>query len=325
EDSTIQNLEWLDEKKKNTLLQGRNDKTKEQLYEKLLSKDVKAVSIFDDAYPKRLKNIYDPPFVLYYKGNIPEEDKQSISIVGARMCDEYGRTLTIQIARELALRGVSVISGMAYGVDAASHWGALKGEGKTYAILGCGVDVIYPEKNAKLYHEILANGGGVISEFFPGTFAKPSFFPLRNRIISGMSDAVIVMEAKERSGSIITADLALEQGKDVYALPGRVGDALSFGTNRLIRQGAGIITSVESLIEDLNLERIAEDIGTIQNEIHLEKEELLLYSVLDLHAKNIDDIFSEVDMDRECVINILTSLVTKGAAEECFRNYYKKC
>lgn len=309
--------------KKKLIREAKTDSSLEDKYALFLKSKVKAVSYEGKDYPEQLRNIYDPPYVLYYFGRLPDENRFSVGIVGARMCDEYGRTYAIKIARELTKCGCQIISGMAYGIDAASHWGCIKGGGDTYGILGCGPDVIYPEKNTMLYEEIIKKGG-VISELFPGTLPKPGFFPLRNRIISALSDVLIVIEAKEKSGSLITADLALEQGKDVYVIPGRITDALSFGTNSLIKQGAGIITSVEDLIKELGFETKYNSINSQAPKKELEKEELMLYSVLDLHEKYIEDIIAETNLERESAYNALINLVKKGYARESFRNYYLK-
>lgn len=205
----------------------------------------------DNEYPVRLRNITDPPYALWYKGKLPENDRLYVGIIGARSCSDYGRRSAEYFGRELAKAGVDVISGMASGIDGLSQSACLSEGGKSYGILGSGPDVIYPRSNGTLYQELIKSGG-VISEYIPGTAAIASNFPRRNRIISALSDVLLVIEARERSGTFITVNFALEQGVDVYALPGRIDDPLSAGCNRLIREGAGVACSVEDVLWGLS-------------------------------------------------------------------------
>ena len=216
--------------------------------EKLKERGIGFVSVEDSFYPIRLKGIPDRPYGLYYIRNLPPEDVPSVAIIGARNCSGYGREQARLFAEKLALNGITVISGMARGVDGIAGRAAVNAGGRSYAVLGCGVDVVYPEENRELYH-ILKERGGLISEYPPGTKPKTKLFPMRNRLISGLADLVLVIEARRRSGTVITVDAALEQGRDIYALPGRVSDALSDGCNFLISQGAGIACTPESVIE----------------------------------------------------------------------------
>ena len=203
-----------------------------------------------DAFPRRLLHMADPPGELHVIGSLPADDQPSVAIVGSRMCSPYGRRIAYQFGMELAARGVQIVSGMALGIDGYAHEGALAANGRTFAVLGCGADICYPEKNRKLYREI-PKTGGILSEELPGTPPLPYNFPKRNRIISALSDLVIVVEARKKSGSLITADSALEQGRTVMAVPGRVGDALAEGTNHLIAQGAEIAWSVQAILDTL--------------------------------------------------------------------------
>ncbi|WP_042256913.1 DNA-processing protein DprA [Butyrivibrio proteoclasticus] len=217
---------------------------------KLAKKDISFISRIDSRFPDKLKNIPDPPFALYVKGELPDPAKPSVAIIGARMCSEYGRYMARVFGRGLALAGVQVISGMARGVDGISQKAALAAGGKSYGIVGSGVDICYPEDNLEIYNN-LCEMGGVISEFPPGTYPKANFFPMRNRIISGLADVVLVIEAREKSGTQITVDTALEQGREVLAVPGRVTDRLSDGCNLLISQGAGVAIGVDDVLERL--------------------------------------------------------------------------
>ena len=190
-------------------------------YERLLKDQIRYITYMDEDYPERLQSFRDKPAGLFVKGRLPDDDTPTVAIVGARNCTSYGRGMAEHLAKELSLAGVSVISGLALGVDGAAHRGCLAAGGETYAVLGCGVNVCYPKENYRLFSEVEAHGG-IISEFLPGTQPVSMNFPMRNRIISGLSDAVIITEAREKSGSLITGDLALEQGKEVFAVPGRM-------------------------------------------------------------------------------------------------------
>ena len=207
----------------------------------------------NDLYPKRFDGLGRMPSRLYVLGKLPDPAVRTVAIVGARGCSEYGRMEARRFGRVLAENGVQIVSGLAYGVDAWAQKGALEGGGKTFAVLGTGVDVCYPKQNYALYRRIIREGGGIISEFEPGAPPNAWHFPLRNRIISALSDVVLVVEARLKSGSLITADCAMEQGRAVYALPGRTMDVMSQGCNRLIAQGAGIAWTPEVILEELGI------------------------------------------------------------------------
>jgi DNA processing protein len=216
--------------------------------------DVTVVSMDDPWYPPRLKEIYDPPPILRVRGNAEVLTKPGIAMVGTRHPTPYGSGMAERLACDLAAQGLVIISGMARGVDTASHRGAISAKGKTVAVFGTGVDVIYPKENSRLSEQILALGGALISEFPLGTFAAPQNFPIRNRIISGMSVGVLVVEAAECSGTRITARCALEQNRDVFAVPGNVTNKNSWGPNTLIKQGAKLVATWEDVWEDLPAE-----------------------------------------------------------------------
>lgn len=219
-------------------------------YERLTGRGIRLVVQGQEDYPKRLTKIPDRPYVLYYAGALPPEGRCAVALIGARDCSGYGGYMAGQFGAALAEAGVQVISGMARGIDGIGQESALRAGGYSMAVLGCGVDVCYPRENRALYEALLADGG-VCSEYPPGVGPRALLFPQRNRIISGLADAVLVIEAREKSGTLITVDMALEQGRDVYALPGRVTDPLSSGCNRLIRQGAGLVSTPEELLEEL--------------------------------------------------------------------------
>ena len=212
------------------------------------------VSMDDPSYPPRLKEIYDPPLILYVRGAVEALTRPGIAMVGTRHPTPYGSGMSERLACDLAAQGLVIISGMARGVDTASHRGAIAAKGKTIAVFGTGVDVIYPKENSRLSEQIVALGGALISDFALGTFAAPQNFPIRNRILSGMSVGVLVVEAAEYSGTRITARLALEQNRDVFAVPGNVTNKNSWGPNTLIKQGAKLVATWEDVWEDLPTE-----------------------------------------------------------------------
>ena len=248
-------LPFLTERQKKLGLAERLMSSKESWnvqgnYQILTKKHIHFTCLGHAAYPERLANIPDAPYGLYYIGRLPEHDKPSVAIIGARNCSEYGRYMAECYGRELASAGVQIISGMARGIDGIGQKEALLSGGYSLGVMGCGVDICYPEENRELYN-MLCMHGGICSEYSLNTEPQNILFPPRNRIISAFSDIVLVIEAKHRSGTLITLDMALEQGKEVYALPGRVTDPLSDGCNRLIQQGAGIAVSPQDMLRTL--------------------------------------------------------------------------
>lgn len=213
------------------------------------SMGVEIVTCADSRYPRNLQNIYDMPPFLYVAGTLVP-DELCVAVVGSRLASVYGRFTTEKLSRELALKGVTVVSGLARGIDAAAHRGALAGRGRTIAVLGTGIDTIYPPENKKLAEMIVENGA-LVSEFSMGTPPNASNFPARNRIISGISMGVVVVEAGEKSGSLITARIAAEQGRSVFAVPGEMGAAGSRGTNHLIKQGATLLEDIDDIFEEI--------------------------------------------------------------------------
>ena len=216
---------------------------------------VQIITLGDSNYPELLRNIFDPPPVLYVKGTFSERDRLAVAVVGSRKSSSYGRLTAEKICLDLVSRGVTIVSGLARGIDSFAHRGALKGGGRTIAVLGNGVDYIYPRENRRLYEEIVEKGA-VISEFPLGTPPDRKNFPVRNRIISGLSLGVVVVEAGDQSGALITADQALEQGREVLAIPGNVSSYTSRGTHRLIKQGAKLVETAEDILEELSLSRM---------------------------------------------------------------------
>ena len=303
------------------ILKGRRDWDFEREREQLMRKGIVFVSCDHPDYPKRLRSLSQGPGGLYVRGKLPEDTSPSIAIVGARSCSAYGRNAALWFGRELSRAGVQVISGMALGIDGFSHQGALLGGNKTFGVLGGGVDICYPESHRELYMR-LEKEGGLLSESPPGTRPLRHLFPLRNRIISGLSDAVLIIEAKEKSGSLITADLALEQGRDVYAVPGRLADSLSVGCNRLISQGAGIALSPEQILEEMGIISKILSNQEGKGKIDLEKAENIVYSCLGLQAQNLEELCERAGVSAVEALRILTSLELKGYAKEIYKNNY---
>lgn len=298
-----------------------NYKRTSELYDRYTENGIKFVFPFEELYPKRLQELYDKPCILYYRGNLPQESLMNISIVGSRRCTEYGKSVARELGRMFALKGVNVISGLALGIDSEAHKGAVMAGGRTFAVLAGSAYKCYPPTNYNLYMDLLKNGG-VISEFSPDTATVSGMFPLRNRIISGLSDAVIVVEAAKKSGSLITVAHALEQNRQVYAVPGRLCDKSSEGCNRLIYEGASIITSYESLLEELGL-GILEEKNSEKENLGLAREEKMLYSLLlDFTPRSLDTLISLTKEPPRSVLTWLLSLEIKGYIKEISKNFY---
>lgn len=289
----------------------------------LKEKDIHFVCIDDEDYPEKLLPYSHKPYFLFYKGKLPDANVPAVAMVGARVCSGYGRNMAKKLGRELSDSGVQVVSGMARGIDTYSGLGALEGKTPTFAVLGCGVDICYPTENIELYSEILKNGG-IISEYPPGSAPAAWHFPQRNRIISGLSDKIVVVEAKEKSGSLITVEWALEQGKDIMAVPGRVGDRLSGGCNRLIKTGAGLVTSAKDILEELKYVVFNRGDEKGNEEKILEKDFLLLYSELGLQPKNIYDLMEATGLEYERLTEMLLQLQLRGFIEQPSYNYYSR-
>ncbi len=264
-------------------------------------------------YPARLKCLPGMPLSLYVKGSLPDERKKSVAIVGARKCSSYGRQAAYMFAKILAENGIQIISGLAFGIDSYAHKGCLEGGGKTFAVLGCGIDLCYPKSNSRLYNDILKTGGGILSEYESDSPPYAYHFPVRNRIISALADAVIIIEARVKSGSLITASYALDQGVPLYCVPGRIFDTLSSGTNALIADGAIPALSPETILYDFNL------IGQKNEEAmppHLASElsdlEKKIYNFLLSDPKTLDNICELTGLDTITISESLLMLELNG-------------
>lgn len=245
---TIRKTEQLEQ-----ILLFRKEWETEKEYHALLNKGIAFYTAEDSEYPKKIRSLSHPPYGIYCLGQMPPTDLEAVAIIGARECSGYGESMARAFGEAMAAAGVPVISGMARGIDGISQMAALQAGGRTWAVLGCGVDVCYPASNQQLYRKILETGGGILSVVPPGTEPIKRLFPERNRIVAGLCDLLLVIEARQKSGTWITVDMALEQGKSVYAVPGRLTDRLSDGCNMLLRQGAGIALSPEDLLAELKV------------------------------------------------------------------------
>ena len=266
-ESRLKTIPGLPEKTiRNILHFGFPDYVKREV-EAIEREQVRLLTWDDPNYPVQLRNIFDPPSVLYVKGRLPRLHELMIAVVGSRKSSTYGRNVAESLCRELSLKGMTVVSGMARGIDSAAHRGTLKAGGETIAVLGCGVTVVYPPENTRLYHEILEHGA-IVSELPLSAKPDRGNFPARNRIISGMSLGTVVVEAGLRSGALITADMALEQGRDVFAVPGNINSACSQGTNRLLKQGAALVEHADDVLSALPIEISREVHKDLQQELH---------------------------------------------------------
>ena len=280
----------------------------EKEYARLHALNIKVVTFFDEAYPSLLKRIYDPPMILYIKGDFVEKDNFPIAIVGTREPTTYGKVQAEKFSSALASQGITIVSGLARGIDSVAHQAALKSNGRTIAVLGCGINVVYPPENKKLYEEI-PNHGLLISEFPLGTKPDAQNFPSRNRIISGLSLGCVVVESGIQGGALQTAAFALDQGREVFAIPGNLGTKQSDGTNTLIQKGeAKLVRTPEDILIELELKLKPVVRKTIPKpQIHLNLFEQKILSVLENKEMQIDAIASETGLSTsDCLINLLT-------------------
>jgi DNA processing protein len=296
------------------------DRIKREL-ERLRSKQIRFCWRDHPMYPSRLKTLYDAPYGVYLKGILPPPEQRSIAIVGARKSDYYGNEMAVYFARELAKRGMAVISGLAYGVDGYAHRGALEAGGATVGILGCGINICYPKENYKIFQQ-MEQRGGILSEYGLDVAPRAGFFPLRNRLIAAMSDGILVTQARVKSGSLITVDQGLEQGKDIFAIPGRIGDVLSEGCNRLIRDGAVMVTKVEDILTEWGQPESGECEFLMHRDNGLVKMEKMVYSVLGLEPKYIDTIMGETQLSIAELMPVLMRLERAGYIKQGLNHHY---
>ena len=297
-----------------TMLRLRADISLEQIWEQLHSQGIQVITWEDDAYPRRLMEIEQPPPVLYLRGSLIPDDEWTVAIVGTRRVTAYGRQMTEEIASALSRNGLTVVSGLARGVDAVAHKAALTSGGRSLAGLGSGVDRIYPPENRTLASELILNGA-LISDYAPGTPPEGINFPPRNRIIAGLSVAVIVIEAGERSGALITAGFAAEQGREVFAVPGSIIAPQSKGTNRLIQKGARPLLEPRDVLEVLDMTSVTE-YRAARSVLPTDKTEAQLLSVLNHEPTHVDEICNQTEMPIEKVSATLALMELKGMVRQ---------
>ncbi len=320
------------------LLKARSSFDFDKELEKVRKTGATLITLDDGNYPALLRKIDSPPPLLYVLGDLEPTDANGIAIVGTRSASRYGREATYKIAQELARHGITIISGLAQGIDTAAHRGALAVEGRTIGVLGCGIDRIYPEQSKALVNDILQKKrGAIISEFSIGTPPTGTNFPRRNRILSGLGRGVLVAEAPEGSGSLITADFALEQGRDVFALPANINTNGAAGTNRLIQEGATLITEAADILKELTVvvlpptNQVMPKAKTVQRPTRsapkklepspvsvptdLSEHEQALYTLLDHTSQHIDDLIRKSGLRTDIVISTITILELKGLAQ----------
>ncbi len=281
-----------------------------RLLDQLKKDKVSWLTIFDPSYPRLLKEIYDPPLVLYYKGQIGSWIDKSIAVVGTRKITGYGKTITEQFTKDLISADINIVSGLARGVDSAAHWTAVREKGHTVAVLGGGLNKIYPPENKNLAEEIVFNNGAVVSEFPPDYSSLPGNFPARNRIISGLSLVVLVIEAAEDSGSLITAKLALEQGREVFAVPGPINSQFSRGPINLIKEGAKVALSAEDILDELGISRLKAHL--LKTDQVISKQEQQVLDILSNENMHVDEICRSLNFPIAYVSAMLLKMEISG-------------
>lgn len=309
-------------------INSRNEAKILQNYNQLLEKGIRFIHMEAEDYPERFRMIPDPPLALYLKGEFPNPQEVAIAIIGARECTRYGSEMARFFGRELGRAGVRIISGLARGIDGMAHEGALEANAYTMGVLGCGIDIVYPEENYHLFMQ-MEKCGGIVSESGLGIKPHAGLFPQRNRLISGLSDGILVVEAMEKSGTFITVDQGLEQGKEIFALPGRNIDIKSRGCNNLIKMGAHIVTEVSDILEilhskNVNTVKVSEltDVEKFVQKNLLAPNEKIVYSCLRVEPQYVDEIICKAQIAPQEVCMALNHLTVMGGAVETMRNYY---
>jgi DNA processing protein len=318
----------LHERARSALLSRKSQLPPEKEWEQLQRDNVRLLCLHDPDYPMNLTTIPDPPAILFVRGSIEPRDLVAVAVVGSRAASPAGIAFTEKLCRDLVSNGVTVVSGLALGIDSAAHRGALKENGRTFAVLGCGLDIHYPYKDGAL-HDKIAQSGALFSEFPLGTIPAPWHFPARNRIISGLSLGVVVVEATQQSGSLITARLALEQGKDVFAVPGMAMSPRSIGPHTLIKQGAKLAEKAEDILEEIlpSIRPSWSPAATTRgrSEIpppELTAEEKEITSHLDTNPAHVDEICRACGRPVSIVMTILTALELKGIVKQLPGKYF---
>lgn len=303
--------ELISDKLAARILEDRDWDIIQSEYQKTFAEGCLFVSITDQNYPRRLKNISDPPPYLYYSGELRVLEKPCLAVVGSRQPGDYGRRITRAIVGELAASGITIVSGLAFGIDSVAHESTLRSGGVTVAVCGNGLDIVYPAGNRKLAEEIAMNGC-LISEFRKGTKPDPYNFPVRNRIISGLSDGVLVVEAKERSGALITANLAADQGREVLAVPGNIDNDLSKGPNSLLRQGAVPVSCAQDIFDYFRWHKSNANERIKRERPDLSGQEKDVFDCLSVEPIHMDDLMRKTGLGPGRTAEVLLRLELKG-------------
>jgi len=305
----------LDRRAISNLLQARQVFDLDRMLDAVYKTGATVMTLDDDDYPALLRELPDSPPVLYVKGTLLDADRWAVAFVGTRRATSYGRETTRQLVTSLAAAGITIVSGLALGIDAAAHKAALDAGGRTIAVLGCGIDRVYPPEHRKLAAEIAANGA-LISEFPLGTEPEGKNFPVRNRLISGLALGVVVVEAPLNSGALLTADQAIEQGRDVFAVPGNITSPASAGTNRLIQNGAKLVVSADDILDELNLTRTSVETHTQVRQIAPDSPvEAALAALLETEPLHIDDLVERSGLPITTVSSTLALMELKGIVQ----------
>jgi len=325
-DASRQDLQasFLNEGIVGRIITVRQNTDRQQVLKEYLSSGARLSCVEDEDYPSWLGKTHDPPYLLYYRGDLGCLNELSIAIVGSRRASTYGKIQSRRFGRELAGKGITVISGMARGIDTEAHIGALEAGGKTAAVLGSGLDVIYPPENKQLYNQI-SEQGVILTEFPPHTHPEPGNFPMRNRVIAGLSRGILVVEAQQRSGALITVDFALEQGRDVFAIPGQINSKNSEGTNNLIKQGACMVTEINDILSEYGLVQEQNRTNIQQGELFdVSPEERLVLDLLGTESEHFDDLVYKSKLTIGELSTYLLQMELKGIIKALPGNYYVK-
>ena len=316
-------MAFLGEKALGNLTCARTERYLYQLFTELEKKGIAAVTRLSSGYPARMTTTFDPPPTLYVRGVSDLNAEKAISIVGSRHASRDGRRAASEIASALAREGVVIVSGMARGIDTAAHQGALTAVGRTVAVLGCGVDVVYPPENGPLAEQILATGGSIVSEYVPGTRPLAQHFPARNRIISAMSDGLLLVEAAKGSGAMLTVDFALEQGRDVFAVPGSIYSLLSAEPNRLIAEGATPALGPWEILEHFRWAERPTSSTALKREIQLDADESALVEPLRIEEMSFDELVARTGFNSAKLNSLLTMLELRGIIKQAPGRMYR--
>lgn len=311
----LMQIDGVDEKIARQLKAGPDEQWVDTQLRLMAQKQIDCLTIWEGRYPDLLKKTAVPPVLLFYRGQIPDKWPPTVGIVGTRRPTAYGRAVTEKLATELVEQGIAVVSGLARGIDTVAHTAALKRGGQTYAVLGCGVDYIYPPENRPLFESMLSNGA-ILSEYPVGTRPDAVNFPRRNRIISGMSLGILVVEAGSKSGALITANFALEQNREVFAVPGSITNSRSDGPNRLIQQGAKLVMSVDDILEELSSKLQQRKILEKPLPPNLSEPEKILLTHLSTEPRHIDQLVMDLDESPASLLGRLLNLELLGLVKQ---------